>query len=217
MNKMQFGRLAAMGIAFAFVAPLAAYVFTFGWHLTDNHQRWSEFGSFVAGIYAPIVALATLLVLLMQVALQRAINTHQFDQAHIQQARADIEFYVIRLAETMGNRLAVGNTVRELLHAQFQPSTGEELDSPQLKLLAHQIDQEAPRVMGLLFGILPVLVGLRSTKDKTFEMNHTSALQKMIAMLSFETCVALENYHRARTEGRAGSPYHFSPLLRYNP
>lgn len=182
-NRKQFGVLLLVGAVFAFVtpvfvAPVFVYAMTFGWHLSDSHQRWSEFGSFIAGVYAPIVAIATLAVLLMQVVLQRAVNTHQFDQAHIQQARADMEFYVVRLAEALDSKLAVGNTVREILHAHFQPSTRGELGSPRLRLLATKVDREAPRIMGLLFGIFPVLIGLRSARDKTFEMNHTSALQK---------------------------------------
>ena len=38
------------------------------------------------------------------------------------------------------------------------------------------------------------------------------ASPKIIVMPGFETCAALESFHRARTEGRIAVPYEFSPL-----
>jgi hypothetical protein len=198
----------------AFAAPIAAYLVVFGAQVVSEHQRWSEFGSYLAGVYAPIVAVVTLAVLSMQVALQREVNKHQFDQAYIQQARADLEFYITRLAEAVLEPISTGNTIRQILHANFQPSTVQALDSSQLRTLAQQVDREVPRLMGLLFGVFPVLEGLRSSQESAYRLNHTSALQKLTAMLSFETCAALENFHRVRTEGRLRTPYEFSSLIR---
>ena len=198
----------------AFAAPIMAYLLIFGTHVSGEHQRWSEFGTYLAGVYSPIVAVITLAVLFMQVVLQREINKHQFDQAYIQQARADLEFYITRLAEAVLEPISTGNTVRQILHAHFQPNTLQALDAPQLRALAQQVDREVPRLMGLLFGVFPVLEGLRSSQESAYTLNHTSALQKLTAMLSFETCAALENFHRVRTEGRLRAPYEFSPLVR---
>jgi ABC-type transporter Mla subunit MlaD len=168
----------------------------------------------MAGIYSPIVAMVTLAILSMQVVLQREINKHQFDQAHIQQARADLEFYTTRLAAAVHEITSTGNTVRQVLHAHFQPSFVIALDSPQLRALAQQLDRDVPQVMGLLFGVFPVLEGLKSADEAPYDMNYMSALTKLTAMLTFETCVTLENFHRTRTEGRLRAPYAFSPLLR---
>lgn len=63
----------------AFTAPLLIYLFTFGFFLSSDHQRWAEFGSAMSGIYAPIVAVTTLAVLLAQVGLQKQINDHSYD------------------------------------------------------------------------------------------------------------------------------------------
>lgn len=196
------------------VAPVAIYTAVFGVYISRDHQRWSEFGSFLSGVYGPIAALATLGVLVMQVKLQRQMNQHEFDRAHIEQARADIEFYLLRLAESLQAQLSTGNTVREVLHHQFQPSATPELDSQRLQALAKEVDGQVPRVLALMFGIYPILAGLASGGETMYQLNMTSALQKMVAMLGFETCVALENFHRCRTEGRSQVPYQFSPLLR---
>jgi hypothetical protein len=198
----------------ALLVPVAVYIAVFGMQVSRDHQRWAEFGSFLSGVYGPLVALATLAVLAMQVRLQRQMNEHEVDRAHIEQSRADIEFYLLRLTDSLQVKLLTGNTVREVLHHQFQPSAIAELDSQHLQALAKQVDLQVPHVLALLHGIFPVLAGMANRGDHVYRVNLNSALQKMIAMLGFEICVALENFHHCRTEGRVPVPYHFSPLLR---
>lgn len=167
----------------------------------------------MSGIYAPIVAVTTLAVLLAQVGLQKQINNHSYNQAHFEQARSDIEFYAIQLSEKLDQIALPGQTFRSVLHSNFEPRTVAELDSDSLRTLAANIDAAIPGVMGMWFGIYPILTGLASSDEATFRMTLNSSMQKLIALLSFETCVALDNYHRSRTEGRLTVVYRFSPLL----
>jgi hypothetical protein len=197
----------------AYGAPLVIYLATFGYVLSSDHQRWAEFGSAMSGIYAPIVAVTTLGVLLAQVGLQKQINDHSYNQAHFAQARSDIEFYAIQLAEKLDQIASPGKTFRSVLHTNFQPKTTAELDSDSLRTLAADIDSAMPGVMGMWFGVYPILTGLATSEEATFRMTLNSSLQKLIALLSFETCVALDNFHRARTEGRFTVEYRFSPIL----
>ena len=203
-------------LLFLYAAPLLVYVLTFGTDISSSHERWSEFGSAMSGIYAPIVALSTLAVLVVQVALQRQINEHQYIQSHLQQARSDIEFYCTQLAIALEAQLLPGQTVRAVLHTNFQPRTSAELDDPTQRTLAANIDANAPSGLGLWFAIYPILAGLAAGKGSSFDMTLTSSIQKLIAILSFETCVTLDNYHRTRTEGRVRIDYKFSPLLTTN-
>lgn len=198
------------------IAPVVAYVAVFGVRITAEHQRWSEFGSFMSGVYGPMVALVTLAVLGMQMRLQRQMNEHEFDQSYIEQSRADIEFYVAQLAGSLQTNLSTGNTVREVLRHQFQPNEVPELDSQRLRDVAKLLDDEAPNVLALTHGIYPILAGLGSSEKGAFQLNLKSALQKMVAMLGFEMCVALENYQRCRSEGSERMSYRFSRLLRTN-
>ena len=197
----------------AYGAPLVIYLATFGSVLSSEHQRWAEFGSAMSGIYAPIVAVTTLAVLLAQVGLQKQINDHSYNQAHFAQARSDIEFYASQLAEKLDQIALPGKTFRSVLHMNFQPRSTAELDLDSLRTLAANIDAAMPGVMGMWFGIYPILDGLATTEEATFRMTLNSSMQKLIALLSFETCVALDNYHRARTEGRLTVAYRFSPLV----
>ena len=53
-------------------ALLAAscYVYQFGFHLSDDHSRWAEFGDYLGGILNPTFGFIALLVLLYTVYLQ---------------------------------------------------------------------------------------------------------------------------------------------------
>jgi hypothetical protein len=196
------------------IAPVIVYLWTFGWKLSQDHTRWGEFGSAMSGIYTPILTLLTLSVLIFQVRLQHEMHAYDQTQAYIEQARSDIEFYVGRLESVVTLKISTGNTVREVLHASFEPSDPQVLDSSKLRALAHMLNGEVPQLLGVLSAIQAILVGLAASQQAQYQLNYTSAVQKMIALLSFETCVAIENYHRTLTEGRLkGVKYVFSPLL----
>ena len=164
-------------------------------------------------IYAPIVALTTLSVLLVQVGLQKEINDHQYAQAHLSQARSDVEFYALQLVEKLEFIGLPGQTYRSILHRNFQPTHIAELDSEALRTLAQNIDFQLPSVIGMWSCVYPVFAGLSANDTPIFRSAFGSAQQKLIALLSFETCVTLDNFYRVRTKGQLDVIYKFSPLL----
>jgi hypothetical protein len=217
-NKKQFvmsksGSILFLILLLIFLMPVVVYVATFGASLSRSHSTWAEFGSAMAGIYAPIVALTTLMVLLAQLGLQKQLHTHETDQAYIHQARSDIEFYCTQLVRVMGATLVPGKTTRAVLHEHFQPSTADELDDEKHRELAANIHHIAPEAVDLWGAIYPIFSGLTAGKTGNYQMTLNSSKQKLIAMLSYETCVCLDNLYRARTEGRINVDYSFSPLL----
>lgn len=201
---------------FIYAAPITAYVIIFGVSNFSDHQQWAEFGSAMAGIYAPIVAITTLTVLLAQVRLQRQVNTHQYDQAYITQARADIHFYATKLAEALQVLIVDNITIRRYLHQHFQRPKLTDFDTAAIRSLALELDQNAPHVFSMWGAIYPIFVGLNSKKDDFLSMTEVSSKNKLIALLGFETCVCLDNFHRVRSEGRLRLPYAFSPQLEDN-
>ena len=210
LRTQQFVRLLVFVVL---IVPVVVYLWTFGWRLSSEHARWGEFGSAMSGIYTPILTLLTVSVLILQVRLQQQMHSHDQTKAYIEQARTDVEFYVGRLELVMPRLISTGNSVREILHAHFEPTNLETLDSSQLRQLARQLNQEVPEVFGLLSAVQAVLAGLASSQEAPYRLNYTSAVQKLIALISFETCVALDNFHRTVTEGRLSGIYIFSPLL----
>ena len=197
-----------------YLTPLGIYGWFFGASISSSHNIWAEFGSAMSGIYAPIVALTTLAVLLVQVGLQRQINDHQYDQAYISQARTDLEFYANSLSDKMEAQVMPGVTVRQFLHREFQPRTLPELDSTSKRELAANLDAMVPSIFGMWTGLYPILAGLQTNDLPAYQMTLSSSIQKLIAILSFETCAALDNFHRTRTEGKLKVSYQFSPLIR---
>ena len=197
----------------AYAAPLVVYGLIFGPGLSDSHARWAEFGSAMAGIYAPIVALMTLAVLIRQTKLQGEINDHQYRQAYVAQARADIDFYAVNLAEAMKLHALPGVTIRAYLHQHFQPPELQRHDTKEAQHFALALDGNSPQVMGMWAAVYPIIAGLENGKRPAYDLTLASSLQRLIAVLSFETCVCLDNYHRARCGGQLKVPYKFSPLL----
>lgn len=211
MNKPTF--LTLLLLVVAILAPVVVYIWSFGPAISSDHARWAEFGSAMGGVYSPLVALLTLFVLRRQVILQQQMNIHERDQAYLQQAREDIAFYSTQMANVMNSIVRPGMTLRAFLQENFQPLNASELDSPQLRELARNIHTLIPPAFDIWGAIYPILSGMNAGKSAMYEMTHGSSIQKLIALLSFETCVALENFHRARTEGRVNVRYVFSPLL----
>lgn len=209
-RKIHFTTLIVLG---AIAAPVVAYLCVFGVKLSTDHTRWAEFGSAIGGIYAPLVALLTLVVLIRQVALQKQMNTHEADQAYLQQARADIEFYSTQISQIMNCIVLPGKTLREVLNENFHPANITDLDSQQLRQLAVNIHKLIPPVFDIWGAVYPILTGLETGKTSMYNMTLGSSKQKLIALLSFANCVALDNLYRARCEGRLHINYVFSPLL----
>jgi hypothetical protein len=197
----------------AIAAPVIVYLCVFGTNLSSDHARWAEFGSAIGGIYSPLLASLTLIILWHQVKLQAQMNVHEHEQAYLQQARENIEFYSIQIAQVMNQMVYPDKTLRMVLHENFSPQSLSDLDSQQLRQLAENIHTIIPPVFDIWDAIYPILIGLKAGKKQMFEMTHGSSIQKLVALLSFKSCVALDNFHRARTKERVNFDYQFSPLL----
>ena len=204
------------------IGPLVFYVCTFGTHISSSHQQWAEFGSFMSGIYSPILTLATIIVLGFQVALQsrqtalqQQINDHELDQAYLIRAQSDIEFYATRMEVVLESTAFHDVTLRSHLHKHFQPTSIKDLDSIELRQLAANMHYSIPATLDLWAAVYPILMGLDAGKKKImFNLAYDSSAQKLIALLGMESCVALDNFHRVQFEGRLDKiKYVFSPLL----
>lgn len=203
-------------IIFAIIlsTPIIIYIFTFGSSLSTEHERWSQFGSFISGIYAPIISILTITILLKQIELQHKYNTHVEDQAFIFSAREDLKEYITKILDSIDKSLPSGNTYRSLLLSNFQPKTLKELETDEMQSLAKKLNHSAPTLFDSWSSILIVMEGLNNPDSMPYELTAANETQKIIASLSFKTCVALDNYHRALTEGKLKhTTYIFSPLL----
>jgi hypothetical protein len=205
--------IAAVTTLVIILAPAAIYVATFGWTLSSDHQRWAEMGSAMAGIYTPIMSLLTLGVLINQVYLQRQINEHQYDQGFIQEGRNDLQFILTRLDDLLRNQTVGPTSLKKHLVANFAYGfKGCSTDGPHAEQ-AIALDMQHPQLLSLWGGIYPIISALKGMKRYPYEHNYLVAVQKTGYVLSWEACVALDNYHAClvRREGRF--EYEFSQDL----
>ena len=190
-------------------SPVVLYVNTFGGDLSQDHSRWAEFGSAIGGIYAPILGFTTLVVLIRQLFLQKQMN----DQYYLQQAREDIEFYASQLSNILDESLVGDVSLRAVLHGKFMFCSPEELCSIDMKNIAVDIHRLMPQALDIWSAIYPVFMGLSAVDDSKFKMTLASSKQKLVALLSFEICLALDSLHFCRTGGTSGFTYVFNQKL----
>lgn len=193
--------------------PLLAYVVMFGPSVSTEHDRWGTFGSYISGIYTPLLTIATLLILRHQLNLQRQMHEHQYTQTYIQQARTDVEFYLGELGRVLHVAVGRGHTLGTFLEEAFAHATLEQLDNEDLKATARKTHLGEPRLVGLIHGLQQVLGGLTASNAMPFRLALVSGRQKAIALIGFPMLVALEHYERTLNEGKLRGPYFFSPRL----
>jgi len=171
-------------------------------------------GSAMSGIYSPLIAILALLVVMRQLQAQYRINEHQIDQAHIEQCREDVQYYLEQLDRSLQVRDPNGSTVRQILHQHFQPKIAVELAKSELLALAQALNQQYPQPFSLWSAIYPIVAGLQAPGRFPYDHHAVGTIQKIVAMTTFETCVALDNFHFCLTENRTRIKYEFSPLIR---
>ena len=160
----------AILVAVICTAPLAVYMHKFGFTLSSNHQIWSEFGSAMAGIYGPIIALTTLVVLVRQTNLQSQINRFQYDQTIISQARTDIDFYSAQLSQNLDAFIIPGLTIRQFLHKNFQRPNLTDVDASDIRTLAANLSHTSPSILTMWGQIYPIMAGLETGNNPFFDM-----------------------------------------------
>ena len=168
----------------------------------------------MAGIYSPILVLLTLLLLLTQVKLQSRMNDHTFDQSFVQDARADLHFYLGQLENELSRKFDDGSEIQTMLIAVFAYPGSEDLKDEKIMANAAAINKRYHRLVSIWSAIYGILAGLKTNDYPPYSNNYVTAKQKAIAMLSYDCCAALDNLAWCVSEGRLNYPYEFSAALR---
>lgn len=216
-TKRVLRRIATFALLAVLILPIVVYVHTFGGRLSEIHGRWGEMGSAMSGIYGPILSLLGFGVLIMQVNLQSQTNKHMFEQAYVQDARADLEYYLTQLARILNiswpHDLMV---VRDELQYGFKYASIEDLKGNSCIEKARNLNMRAPELFSIWIAICPILDGLSTYQGSSYELHFNSAMQKITAMITFDTAVALDNFVWCQSEGRLGKACQFSRNFRSN-
>lgn len=198
-------------LVFILLLPTIVYIATFGMTISANHSRWGEMGSAMSGIYSPIFSLLALIVLIAQSRAQTQINKHQFDQSYIAETRSDIQYYLEQLDNSLNVEIQPNVALREFIKNNFTHITPQFLSSDELRSLAQDLNRNYPRLFAVWGAIYAILAGLSAVRQNPYEHNFSVAKQKIIVIVSFEICVALDNFHWCLTEGKVDVKYQFSP------
>ncbi|MBC3345389.1 hypothetical protein HU811_01915 [Pseudomonas sp. SWRI196] len=81
-----FWFISMLSILIAFVFAIYFYRLRFGGGLSSNSSDWSNFGSYIGGVFGPLVSFVTLLAVLKTVYLQRELLDTQRDEFSAMQA-----------------------------------------------------------------------------------------------------------------------------------
>lgn len=175
--------------------PIILYTSQFGYHLSENHQKWAEFGSAISGIYSPIIAFIALLILTGQFKSQVSLNKHQYDQTYIQTTREEINFFIDKMEKALKTDHKSGASIRHFLETNFAYLDKSQLDNEHTKVLASEFRTEHKIILDMWLAIYPLLLGLGSQKEFPYEHNFSGAILRIACSLSIETCIAIDNYY----------------------
>jgi len=214
MNKDKAYKIA--GVIFwltILLLPIILYTSKFGYHLSEDHQQWAEFGSAISGIYSPIIAFLALLILVGQFKSQVSLNKHQYDQTYIQTTREEINYFIEKIEVALNNNHKSGVNIRQFLETNFAYLDKSQLDNALTKRLASEFRNEHKIIQDMWLAIYPLLLGLGSQKEFPYEHNFSGAILRITCSLSIETCVAIDNYYYCVTNDLQKGNYYFTKAI----
>jgi hypothetical protein len=204
-----FGRLVILAML---AAPIIIYIQKFGFTISSDHERWSEMGSAMSGIYGPMLAFLAFGVLILQAQMQSESNRHMNDQSHFQQANADTTFYLSKLESALARSDASGKTAAQHLEAAFAFVTLDDLRKDDIAAAVVIWDRSHPQLFAAWAAYQSIVAGLATVKEQPYLNSLSLVKQRAIVVLSYKTCAALDNYIWCKSKGRLSGPYLFSDL-----
>lgn len=201
----------ALLLLVALIAPIILYIATFGTSLSHIHSRWSEAGDFIGGVYAPIVALLTLVIIVGQLFSQIHFNKHQIDQSFLNNSKSDLHYYieqldnVLRRHEQMSN-VPLGHTLINIYSAKTIDELKRDMPAKDVK----RITNSDNRICAMWGAIYTIFAGLKSCNETDYELVYKSSKQKCRAVFGDALCEALDNYHFVACNYPSDFPYEFS-------
>ncbi|RJG11372.1 hypothetical protein [Massilia cavernae] len=200
-------------VVVALLLPIAALIWQFGFEISGKPEDWAQTATVLSGAYGPLLSLLTLGVLFMQVRLQRQTSDHVFEQAFVQTARTDIEFFLVKIDAALDAPTEGGGTARERLLAAFARRTLDELKSEALRQEALRLHASNPQLYSTWTSIYTILISLSWYKNTTYGFHFYTPVQKIVAIVPMKVGAALDNYIWCHSQGELRTEYQFSTIL----
>ncbi len=188
-------------IVFVFLGVLIVYWNTFGFHLSGDHTRWAEFGSFFGGFLGVMFAGFSVFYLALQIKSQIEENRRARESAEIERREDEIRTYTSLITTELEKKdEKTGLQVRELILKIHRNEENLKM-RPDLDIVAFSGRSE---IVLIWFHIAVALNFLKVTD----EHRYVNQLSLMMAQLSRQLCVALEDVVSLAFDGPFA--YHFS-------
>jgi len=180
--------------------------------LSTEHSQWAEFGSIFSGIYSPLIALVALLILAIQLLIQRSMSKHQHDQAFVDSARKDINFYISKLENCLEKEYEDGKSLKDYIDTHFRFLDVEALSSKGVIAHIQSFNKEHQYIFDLWLALYPILKGLEASKSYPYEHNFHAAKLRISSCLSFGTCVAIDNIYYVISRNYNNGKYYYMEI-----
>ena len=181
-------------VVISLVFPVSIYVYKFGLGLWSSQSEWAEFGSYIGGVYAPILSALTLLFLCTQIFLQ---GLQHKENLAIQQESLLYE-YIKELDEVLLLNIEEGVTFRNYLNALFRDKDMSMITEIDAELIM-QINQENHKIYSMWFGVICCLNALKGYSEMKNMKSPNYAIQKnrVVAHLDPQVCRSLDKFNYA--------------------
>ena len=178
--------------------PIFAYAYKFGFGVWDDHSTWAEMGGAIGGIYTPILALLTLIVLVYQSQLQRLsseLQRQSSDRAYVQDNKSDFDFLVTQFEKQLEVPINDSLTVRDILYDATDNYSVQDLLDDDIQSRLRLIAVYDTKIFSIWSSLYPILIGLDNGESITHRIGFQSCYQKATCILSLKSCKALDKMY----------------------
>ncbi|MFM2345068.1 MAG: hypothetical protein RLZZ210_1681, partial [Pseudomonadota bacterium] len=96
LNKIKKYSLYIIAVMLILI-PIIFYIYNFSYGISNKTSDWANFGTFLSGIYTPILSILTLLLLYKQYIVQRNLNIYQENQKYLDNFRDTLHMFTDNL------------------------------------------------------------------------------------------------------------------------
>lgn len=175
----------------SWLTPIVAYGYKFGFGIWGNPSEWSDLGSYIGGIYTPILSFITLAMISTQIFIQNQQHQHSL----IQHQEEQIKEYIFGIDAAL-ERQFEDRSVRDFLVDILSHIEDKDINSIPADLV-FEFNQMNHRVYSMwceVIKCLLVLDGLSSGSLHNRIAFHSNK-NKVIAYLNPQTCRMLDRFH----------------------
>lgn len=195
------------GAVIAIASPIIVYSYTFGIHISADHNRWAEMGSAMSGIYTPALSALTVVILFFQLNILKSQTTIQSEMAKftvkesVARLRQNmLDDYQDKLEHIFPSELDTRKRMRDAGIDIYFGKNPDVLDT--LHTEAISLHMSRPEILDAWCGVYVALEGLENHENEYIRTIHGLMILKIATTLSSPVAIALDNYHYASKTGR---------------